>query len=366
MDFTLSESQVEIQNLANKILQEQVTYDSHRALELAKENAEIDEKFDRAAWQHLADAGLLGIAIDEAYGGMSFGFAELSLLLEEAGKVLLPAPIVPAVVAAMTLQQFGAKDLLPGCASGEHFVTAALSENANQGAALLDVKADAGKLIGSKLCVPYANSAKAMLVSAADDQGCSLYLVANDAGGVSSTELVHTTGEPSFEVSFDNTPAIRIGGEEAVTYLYEHYATALCAYQVGVSDTAMRMTASYVGEREQFGVKIGTFQAVGHRAANCFIDVCCLRLVTQQAVSLLNEGRDASTAVCIAKAWAGDAAHRVSYASQHLHGGFGVDRDYGLWRYATHSKWTEITLGGTQFQLAQLGEKIAAGQFSIE
>jgi alkylation response protein AidB-like acyl-CoA dehydrogenase len=122
------------------------------------------------------------------------------------------------------------------------------------------------------------------------------------------------------------------------------------------------MTASYTAERKQFGVPIATFQAVGHRAANCFIDVECLRLNTYQAVSLLDSEADATTAVQIAKIWAGDVGHRVSYASQHLHGGTGIDRDYPLWRLCLWARHNEVMLGGSARQLSELGVRIAAGE----
>lgn len=366
MDFTYTDSQQDIQALANKILQDQVSFDSHRELEQARQDTENFDLFDHNCWQHLASAGLLGIALNENSGGMGFGFSELSLLLEEAGRVLAPMPLIPATISALTLQHCSNDIDLSACATGETFYTIAVSEAANQGSLSLSLRANDNGLTGEKLCVPYANTAGGMLVSANDNGQAKLYFVDKQAPGLSLEPLLHTSGEPSYKLTFSNTPARYIGDSSAVAYLCEHYAAALCAYQVGVSEAAMRLTASYVGEREQFGVKIGTFQAVGHRAANCFIDVSCLRLVTQQAVSRLNDGRDASTAVTIAKCWAGDAGHRVSYASQHLHGGFGVDKDYGLWRYATHSKWTELTLGGTQFHLSQLGAQIAVGNYDIE
>jgi alkylation response protein AidB-like acyl-CoA dehydrogenase len=151
-------------------------------------------------------------------------------------------------------------------------------------------------------------------------------------------------------------------GAAVMQWLAERTTAALCAHQLGVTDQSMRMTASYTSERKQFGVPIATFQAVGHRAANCFIDVECLRLTAYQAVSLLDGEADATTAVQIAKIWAGDVGHRVSYASQHLHGGTGIDRDYPLWRLCLWARHNEVMLGGSGRQLAELGSRIAAGQ----
>ena len=136
--------------------------------------------------------------------------------------------------------------------------------------------------------------------------------------------------------------------------------TALAAMQLGVCDRALRMTASYTSMREQFGRKIATFQAVGQRAANAYIDVECLRLVVQHAAWLLGEERPASEEVSVAKIWAGDTGHRVSFAAQHLHGGMGVDVDYPLHRYCLWAKQLELTLGSSTEEIERLGAAIAA------
>jgi alkylation response protein AidB-like acyl-CoA dehydrogenase len=124
----------------------------------------------------------------------------------------------------------------------------------------------------------------------------------------------------------------------------------------------MRMAASYTSERKQFDVPVATFQAVGHRMANCYIDIECLRLSAYQAVSLLDAEAEATTELQIAKIWAGDCGHRVSYATQHVHGGTGIDRDYPLWRYCLWLRANEMTLGGSSVHLAELGQRLAQGE----
>ena len=145
-------------------------------------------------------------------------------------------------------------------------------------------------------------------------------------------------------------------------WIAQRTAAALCAHQLGASDNAMRMAASYTAEREQFGVPVATFQAVGHRMADCYIDVECLRLSTYQAISLLDSEADALTELQIAKIWAGDTGHRVSYAAQHVHGGMGIDRDYPLWRFCLWMRHNEMTQGSSAVHVAQLGTRLAAGE----
>jgi alkylation response protein AidB-like acyl-CoA dehydrogenase len=374
MDFGFSEQQRDVQNLARQILSDNVTaeklsqYDDYKA-----------ERFDRELWQKFAEAGLLGVAIDEEFGGMGFGFFELGLLVEEAGRAIAPLPLISHLIsAALPIQQFAshAQKLawLPKVASGEILLTAALSEAYNDDPTqpyLTTAKAEGDSLVlnGEKTNVPFAHIADRILLAAKTSDGIAVVLLDTKAEGVSLSAQQVTTYEPQYVVSLNN---VRIGagdilatgmdGQALMQWLAERTTVALCAHQLGASDKAMRMSASYTAERKQFGVLISTFQAVGHRAANCFIDVECLRLNTYQAISRLDGGLDATNEVQIAKIWAGDVGHRVSYAAQHLHGGTGIDRDYPLWRYCTWLRYNEMALGGSAKTLAKLGKRIAAGQ----
>ena len=374
MDFGFSEQQRDVQNLARQILSDNVTaeklsqYDDYKA-----------ERFDRELWQKLADAGLLGVAIDEEFGGMGFGFFELGLLVEEAGRTIAPLPLISHLIsAALPIQQFASQTQkqawLPKVASGEILLTAALSEAYNDDPAqpyLTLAKADGSDLLlsGEKTNVPFAHIADRILLAAKASDGVAVVLLDPKADGVSLSAQQVTTYEPQYVVSLNN---VRIGagdilasgaeGQALMQWIAERTTVALCAHQLGASDKAMRMSASYTAERKQFGVLISTFQAVGHRAANCFIDVECLRLNTYQAISRLDGGLDATNEVQIAKIWAGDVGHRVSYAAQHLHGGTGIDRDYPLWRYCTWLRHNEMALGSSAKTLAKLGKRIAAGE----
>jgi len=122
---------------------------------------------------------------------------------------------------------------------------------------------------------------------------------------------------------------------------------------------ALEMTTADSKERVQFDVPIATFQAVGHRLADCYIDVEGLRLTLWQAVWQLEEGRPANTEVAVAKYWAAEAAHRVGHAVVHVHGGTGIDNDYPLHRYFIAAKAIEFALGGATDQLLHIGATFA-------
>jgi alkylation response protein AidB-like acyl-CoA dehydrogenase len=214
--------------------------------------------------------------------------------------------------------------------------------------------------------VPIADQAERVLLSARSEQGVLALLVDPRASGISLTPQVVTSGETRFEMSLDNVlvaaeDVIASGeaAEEALRWADRATRTALCASAIGLCDKMMRMTGSYTSERHQFGRPVATFQAVSHRVADCFIDVECLRLVTQQAASLVDRGSDADEAVKVAKIWCGDVTHRVSQAAQHCHGGAGVDRDYPLFRYCLWARQLELSAGNSAQLTGELGQDIA-------
>ena len=364
MDFTITEEQQDIQNLANQILSENVTAET-----LQQYDSREKTRFDEKLWGMLAESGLFGIAIDADNGGLGQGFNELALFFEECGRVLPPVPVIQHCVSTLAIQKFGNADLkvrLGAMAAGDIIVSAAIQEAGNDDVYAPTCQVEGGTLSGIKHGVPYLAQAAELLVVASEAGETGLYRVDPRHDSISADALGSTTMEPQDYVTFSGTPAEKLGGADAARYFIERYIAALCAYQVGVSEQMVKLTAEYTSEREQCGVKIATFQAVGHRTANCYIDAKCLKLVTQQAVSLLDSEEDASVAVNVAKAWCGDTGHRVSITTQHLHGGMGVDRDYPLWRYALWSKQNELMLGNSTYHLQQLGDAIAAGNFDID
>jgi len=369
MDFSISEELQSAQQLARQILGDFTEDAKLRTIE------QQHERFDPTLWQALADAGLLGLDIDEAHGGMELGYFSLTMLCEEAGRTVAPMPVVPVLVgAAGTLRRFGGdrqrEQWLPGIAGGSLLVTSALEEYQNDDPTTPGTTAgavDGGyALSGTKICVEAAASAARILVSADADGELVVALVDPKAAGVALNPQVVTSGENRHELAMDRVqvPAediVATGGEAraAMAWALQATRTALSATAVGLCDAMMRMTAQYTAEREQFDRPIATFQAVSHRVADCYIDVECLRLVTQQAASLIDQGRPAADAVAMAKLWCGDVTHRVSQASQHCHGGTGVDRDYPLFRYCLMARQIELSAGSSARITGELGESIA-------
>jgi alkylation response protein AidB-like acyl-CoA dehydrogenase len=373
MDFGLSEEQRDIQALSRRILGDLST-----PAKLATYDNWAGERFDRELWAKLAEAGLLGVGAPEDAGGMGFGFMEAGLLAEECGRRIAAVPLVSHLAGGiLPLVKFGTAEqrarLLSGAVSGELLLTAALEEgpagDASAPATIAVADGDGYRLSGTRFAVPYGAQAERVLLGARSGEGVIAVWLDPRAAGVRLDQLHDTAYEPQCTLTMDQVMVaaadVLAGPEAGAAVLAEvarHLTAAICMHQVGVTDTLMRMTASYTSERKQFGVPVATFQAVGHRAANCFIDVECLRLTAYEACSLLAEGRLAAVEVDIAKVWAGDTGHRVSYAAQHLHGGAGVDRGNALWRYCQWARHNEMTLGSSAQTLARLGRRCASGE----
>jgi len=374
MDFTISEEVRSAQQLAQQILGD---YTSVEKLKVIEQQA---ERFDTGLWQALADAGLLGLDIGENHGGTELGFFSLTTLCEEVGRTVAPVPVIPVLVsAAGTLRRFGTdtqKDQwLTGIASGATLVSAALGEYNNDDPTAPQCtaqKKEGGYSIsGTKICVSLARSAARILLPARMGEELVVALVDPRAAGVTLNTQIVTTGETQYELVMNKVqvPAadiVAVGGEALAAMQWAHQATrtALASMALGVCDKMMRITGQYTSERQQFGRAIATFQAVSHRVADCYIDVECLRLVTQQAAALIDQGRPAEDAVLMAKIWCGNVTHRVSQASQHCHGGTGVDRDYPLFRYCELARQIELTAGSSAQLTGELGQAICAEYLS--
>jgi len=367
MEFSFTDEQDALREVARKILEAEATPDRLREVEKS------DERIDRKLWGTLAEANLLGAALPEAHGGSGYGFFELCVLLEEIGRAVAPVPAWAALAcAALPLARFGGAALrerwLPPLVAGRTILTAALAEPDNVDPLAPVTKAakdGAGwRLSGAKFCVPAAHVAERVLVPAAGPDGVGLFLVDPRAAGAKLERQLVTDRSVQGWLALDGTVGEAVvapgaAGRDALRWTVERATAALCAMQVGVAEKALRITAGYAAQRQQFDRPIGSFQAVHTRAGDAYCDLEALRLVTWQAADLLSRQDTASDAVAVAKFFAGDAGHAIAYAAMHLHGGIGVDVDYPVHRYYLWARQIELTLGPAAAQLAAIGDRLA-------
>jgi alkylation response protein AidB-like acyl-CoA dehydrogenase len=360
MDFTFTDEQQAVADLSHRILSEQLP--PERLRELEKEGAWPADD----VWRALAKADLLGIALPEPDGGGGYGLLEACLVAEQVGRTVAPVPYLWTIIGgALPIARFGTEAqraaLLPGVIDGSASLTYAPDADVD---ALRD--GDRWELRGTLRFVAGARGSTPILVPARSAGEVTVFLVRADDRGVSKSGETAVNGEPQWTVHLDGVdvgPDDVLGeidgGDEVVRWIEDRLIAGICAMQTGVCEEALAITARYVCEREQFGTKLGTFQAVGHRIADAYIDTEAIRLTALQAIWRLDQGRPAADELMVAKFWAAEGAQRVVHAAQHLHGGIGVDLDYPIHRYFRWAKVLELTLGGASPSLLRLGASLA-------
>lgn len=370
MNFDFSPEQDEAGALAARILDDKATNEQMKAVEAA------GDRFDPQLWQALAEAGLLSLWLPEQYGGAGLGVLELCRVLVEVGRTVAPVPVAVHGASALALAELGSEEQaatwLPGAASGEVVLTAAISEalvanpeEPTTGAVLDADQVDAWVVTGTKVVVPAGMRADLFLVPAATATGNAVFLVRPDDEGVVRTAQRLSDGDEAAELVLTD---VRLGADRMLgnaadgttdRRLRDLVVLAATAQQLGTTHGALQLTAAYAREREQFGRPIGTFQAVAQRLADGYIDVLGQRLTLWQAAWRLSEGLPATTELAMAKLFAADAGHKLAHTTVHVHGGVGIDLDGTAHRYFTAGKRYEFLYGGTTDQARIIGRELA-------
>ncbi len=370
MDFSLTEEQRAIADLAAHILTDRSTLERLKAIEAS------DDRYDRELWAQFAKAGLLGAALPESVGGSGGGFVDVCLLLEQQGRRVALLPLLSTIVAAaMPLARFGSaaqqQRYLPGVVRGDTLLTAALTELGTDSRAPQTRAQPDGKqwrLTGVKVGVPLAHVSAAVLVPARTPDGqIGVFIVEPRAAGISVQRQETTNWEAQFRLELSGVavgPDAVLGsvaqGAQHLDWMVDHTTVGLCAIASGVCQEAVRITAEYASNRKQFDKPIAMFQAVGQRMADSYIDNEAVNLTMWQAASRLHDGMPSAKEIATAKYWAAEGGSRIGHAALHIHGGISIDVDYPIHRYFLWAKQIEYTLGAATPQLAHLGSLLAA------
>ncbi|KUI32970.1 acyl-CoA dehydrogenase [Mycobacterium sp. IS-1742] len=361
MDFSSTEAANDLGGLVRTITESVCTPEHQRELDT------LEHRFDRDLWRKLIDADVLSTTAPEALGGGGFGVLEEVAVLVALGRQLSAVPYLESVVlAAGAISTFGSEQLQQDWAApavaGEKVLTVALEGEMGQGPVQAQSDGAGHRLTGSRTLVPFGPVADAFLVPAEGDGGVQVFLVAAGDPGV-SVDVLDTTGHGSIghlELSGVELGADRVVGDaEALAWLTVRHGLGRAAYQLGVLDRALELTAVYAREREQFERPIGSFQAVSQRLADGYIDIKGLRLTLTQAAWRVSEGLPADIDVASAAFWAAEAGHRVAHTAVHVHGGVGIDTDHPIHRYFLSAKQTEFAVGGATGQLLRIGRELA-------
>lgn len=371
MDFSFSEDQNAIRDLANQIFSDRSTDEFLVSFDRS------DALYDDQLWSTLAEQGLLAITVPEDFGGTGMGFTELCFLLEEQARRVAPIPLFSSLVlGVLPISEFGSdaqkQKYLAPLATGELKLSAAIAElgmcEAMAGRVTATANGDSFTLNGSLDMVPDGASANAILVPAFDADGKqTVFIVDTDASGVEVSAVETSRGPAEGTLSLSNVAvsadAVLGGagnGEAVLEWLEIRAEIALCAMQLGVTEEALKRTAEYTCERKQFGAPIGSFQAVAMQAADAYIAVEAIRSSYWLALYRLECGDDARCEMRSAKWFAADAGHRIVQSTQHLHGGMGSDVEYPIHRYFLWAKHIGNMIGNRGVQMAKLGALLAS------
>jgi alkylation response protein AidB-like acyl-CoA dehydrogenase len=349
MDFSFQESHIAVRDLAKQVFSRLPTGPEHV----------------REMWRELGRAQLLGVALPERVGGSEDGLVALCLLLEQAGRAASTAPLIPSLVlaAAALAQQ---RERLAAVCSGSSIVCGSLGAYGEPAISVRKRGTDY-VLSGSESCVEALPLADAIVLAARDEHGARvLFLLDPYARGVNILEQKLGSGAAVGCLELSDVrleaDALLCHPEQAsrlIEQTLDRAYLAQCAYELGLCETALELTARYAGERHQFGRAIGTFQAVTQRIADMHIAVETIRLTLWRAAWLVDRGQAARSEIAVARTIAAEAGHKVLCAAQHIHGGMGFAREYPLHRYFLASKQNELQLGGPAFHLARLGKMLA-------
>ena len=333
--------------------------------------------FDRATWTRMAEMGFAGVLVPEAHGGSGFGYVAAGLIAEATGRNLSPTPLLSTAILAATALAHGSAEqqakYLPGLAAGEWLCALAADEAARHAPAHVATRAEASgngfKLNGRKGFVLDGHTADTLIVAArtagddGDEAGITLFLVDAHAPGVAAERRVLIDSRGAAAVTLTD---VQVDGADVLGEVGQGWAilsrvldagrACLAAEMLGLAHESFTRTVDYLKQREQFGQKIGSFQALQHRAAHLFCEVELARSVTLRALAALDAGEDrASQFASLAKAKVGEVARLATNEAVQMHGGIGMTDDFDIGFFMKRARAAQETFGDSAFH----GDRLA-------
>lgn len=363
MDFSPDENQRAISGLATDVLRG----------ELSEERTTGPRGYDEQLWYALGKAGLLGLSVPGDLGGDDLGVAEVNAVLTEIGRYAAPVPalatlacgVLPLGTLGTTKQR---AELLPGAATGEALLTAALHEPSapwtTRPATTATETGGQWRLDGHKTAVPFAETASRIIVPATTPAGPQLFLVSPQTEGVTLRASSSSAGTPEHTVVLsgarlsDEDRLAATSGDSALQTLHRFALAGMCALGDGALAAVLELTTTHLGERHQFGKPLATFQSATSQVADIYIAARTLHLAASSATWRLGEGGDADADLAVAGYWLTTEAPPALANGHHLHGGVGVDETYPLHHYYALVKDLARQAGGTRTRTRGLAAAI--------
>jgi acyl-CoA dehydrogenase len=374
MALVLNDDQKMIRDSADGFFRTEAPVAQHRALRDAADAT----GFDRGTWGKMAEMGFAGVLVPEDHGGAGFGHVAAGLIMEALGRNLSAAPMLStAILGTTALVAGGSPDqqakYLPLIAQGQRLFALAADEAARHAPAFIETTATPSgngfKLNGSKGFVLDGHVADTLIVAArtggetADKDGITLFLVDAKTPGVTTTRRSMIDSRNAARISLDD---VQVDGADVLGSVGGGFAilekvldagrACLAAEMLGVSSESFTRTVDYLKQRDQFGVKIGSFQALQHRAAHLFCEVELARSATLRALTALDEKDErASLFASLAKAKSGEVAKLATNEAVQMHGGIGMTDDFDIGFFMKRARAAQETFGDIAFQ----GDRLA-------
>jgi pimeloyl-CoA dehydrogenase small subunit len=376
MDFELSAEQELLRDNVARLMKDRYGFEARKTYEASPLG------WSEERWREYAEMGLLGAPFSEADGGFGGGAVETMIVMQEFGKALALEPYLQTVVLCGALLRHGASaerraELIGAVAAGDLRLSFAHSEKQSgfdlSDVALSVVKDSGGFLLnGEKTLVGHGDSADKFIVSARlkgarrDREGIGLFLVDAGAPGLTRRGYPTQDGQRAAEVALANVRVEAhdvLGAPEGAAPIIERAVgetiAALCAEAVGAMSEAMTMTVEYLKTRKQFGVPIGSFQALQHRAADMTVALEQARSMMYLATMMANEddADERAKAMSAAKAQIGRSAKFVGQQAVQLHGGIGMTYEYKLGHLFKRLTMIDLAYGDAEVHLRRLAER---------
>jgi alkylation response protein AidB-like acyl-CoA dehydrogenase len=327
------------------------------------------EGFSRGLWREMADLGWTGFLVPEDHGGTEFGVVGLAQVMEAAGRTLAASPLVAtALVGASLLTMAGSADQkaehLPPLVAGERLFALALEEGSRHQPYRIATKAEKHgsgyQLSGQKVFVLDGHVADVLIVAARtaggrdDRDGITLFLVQGDAPGVTRQRTIMIDSRNAARIRLDKAPAEVLGrvdgGADTLDRVLDRARACIAAESLGSATEAFERTVQYLKDRKQFGVPIGSFQALKHRAAQMFCEVEVTRSAVLAACSALDENaNDASALAVLAKGKANDTLDLCGNEGVQMHGGIGMTDEHEIGFFMKRARVARATFGDSAF-----------------
>lgn len=366
VDFRYSDEQTELRTAVRRLLADIASDTAVRAM------MDSERGWDAGSYQRLAgELGAVGLGIPEELGGSGGGLMELGLVLQEAGRSLLCAPLLACGVAARALLESGdevvCRQVLPGLAAGTTVASLAALEGNSWDAPIATTATEHGNgwvVSGTKQWVLDAQTADLLVVSARTEKGVSLFLVdtATDRVQVTPVAGVDLTRRQA-AVAFDKAPATLLGtqgaGPDVLSRTLDVAVVLLAAEQLGIATECLEMATAYAKERRQFGRAIGSFQAIKHKLADVLLEVEAATSAVMYALWTADEDPTQLPAVAaITGHTCSEAALLAAGQNVQVHGGIGCTWEHPAHLYVKRATTDRLLYGDPQRHLERLADHL--------